>query len=55
MLRLYTVKQIELYIKSKIDSSFSIADYVGIPKQVKVDKIEYIIQPKPSKTRKRLF
>ena len=55
MLRCYTVKQIELYIRTKIDRNFSIAEYISTPKQVKVDDIQYIITQEIKSRRKKLF
>lgn len=55
MLRCYTVKQIELYIRTKIDRNFSIAEYISTPKQVKVDDLQYIITQKIQSKKKKLF
>ena len=55
MLRCYTINQIDLYIKTKIDRNFSIGEYLGTPKQVKVDDMQYIITQKIQKKKKKLF
>jgi len=55
MLRVYTVSQVDLYIKTKIDRKFSITEYLGVPKQVKVDSMNYITCPKVQAGRKKLF
>ena len=55
MLRVYTVEQIQLYIKSIIDKNFNIADYVGTPKQVKIKDSDFgnLIKPKMNIQRQR--
>ena len=56
MIRLYTINQIDLYIKSRIDKSFKIDKYITVPKQVKISDsdMEQLIKPVVNK-RKRLF
>lgn len=55
MLRCFTVNQVELYIKTKIDRNFYIGDYIDTPKQVKVDDMQYIIAQKTTSKKKKLF
>lgn len=57
MIRLYSTEQVELYVKMTLDKSFKIADYVPIPKQVKVNdsELQEIIKPEISKAKRRLF
>lgn len=55
MLRCYTLKQIELYIRTKIDRNFTISDYIGISKQVKIDDMQYIITQKTTSRKRKLF
>lgn len=57
MLRVYTIDQIQLYIKSTIDRSFDISPYLGTPKQIKVKDCDLnkVIMPIMNKQRKRLF
>lgn len=57
MIRVYTVSQISMYIKSKIDKSFDVTKYLTTPKQVKISDrdLEQIIKPVLDNTRKRLF
>ena len=40
MIRVYTVKQIELYIRTVLDKNFSLSQYVGTPKQIKVRDVD---------------
>lgn len=56
MLRLYTVQQIELYVKTSIDKSFNIANDIMDPKQIVLSKsdMDTLIKPVVSK-RKALF
>lgn len=56
MIRLYTIEQVEMYIKSKIDNSFKIDKYITVPKQVKISDsdVAQLIRPAVNK-RKRLF
>lgn len=57
MIRVYTVQQIELYIKNSIDKKFDISEYIGLAKQIKVKDSDLgkIIMPKMDIQRKRLF
>lgn len=57
MIRVYTVKQIELYLKNMIDRNFNIADYISIPKQIKVKDtdMDRLIMPKQTIQRRKLF
>lgn len=55
MLRCYTMQQLELYIRTKIDRSFSMGEYIGTPKQVKVDDMRYIITQEIKSKKKKLF
>lgn len=57
MIRAYTIKQIELYIQSNIDSSFSIADKTLKPKQVVIQDSDFdkLIMPEIKNRRKALF
>lgn len=56
-LRVYTVDQIELYVKSTTDKNFKISEYLGTPKQIKVKDSELgMLQiPKLDTSKKRLF
>lgn len=57
MIRVYTTKQIELYIRSVLlYRSFNISSYLGTPKQIKVRNVDLdkVIMPKVQH-RKRLF
>ena len=57
MLRIYTVNQIELYIRNTMDRNFSIAKYVETPKQIKVrdSDMDKLIMPEVNTRRKKLF
>ena len=55
MLRVYTLEQVELYIKSTLDRNFSMANYVGKPIQIKVNTLDGVIQPVIKQTKKTLF
>ena len=57
MLRVYTVEQVELYIKNTIDRTFSITSHIATPKQIKVRDCDFdkLIMPKVDTQRKRLF
>ena len=55
MLRVYTAGQIQLYIRSTLDKTFNISQYLGVPKQVKVDSLDKIIMPEVKIQKKRLF
>lgn len=57
MIRVYTVKQLELYIRTVIDKNFDIEQYVGIPKQIKVRNVDLskLIIPKVEHKQRRLF
>lgn len=57
MIRVYTVAQINLYLKNLIDKSFDISTYVSTPKQIKVRDCDMskLIVPKIDNTRKKLF
>lgn len=57
MLRVYTVEQIELYIKSNIDRKFSIEGLYAQPKQIKIRESDFnkMIVPQIKKQRNRLF
>lgn len=58
MIRLYTIDQINLYIQTKIDRSFRLADYLTTPKQVKISDTDLaqIIKPeKQGMKKKKLF
>lgn len=54
-LRVYTVHQIELYIKSNIDKQFKISSVVDIPTQIKVKDISGVELADIFKQRKSLF
>lgn len=56
MIRVYTVDQIALYIRSVLDRNFEISSYIGTPKQIKVRNVDLdkMIMPKVQH-RKRLF
>ena len=57
MIRVYTVPQIELYIRNLIDKNFSINEYIGTSKQIKVKDSDFgkLIMPKVNIQKKRLF
>ena len=57
MLRVYTVEQVELYIRNTIDKKFEISQFLGIPKQivVKDNNLGDLIMPKLDIKRKKLF
>ena len=57
MIRVYTVKQIELYIRTVLDKNFSMSQYVGTPKQIKVRDVDLdkLIMPKVENKQRRLF
>ena len=57
MIRVYTVPQIELYIRNCVDKKFSINEFIGLSKQVKVKDCDLgkLIIPKMDTQRKRLF
>lgn len=54
-LRLYTVKQIEVYIRSNIDKSFSMARYVQEPIQVHTKDGKGVLEPKFNEINNTLF
>lgn len=53
--RVYTVKQVELYIRSNIDKSFDISKYVEEPIQVAIKGMDGITQPKYKVANNKLF
>lgn len=57
MLRVYTVDQIQIYIKTLIDRNFDISTYLSAPKQIKVRDcdMDKVIMPEVSTSRKSLF
>lgn len=57
MLRVYTVEQIELYIKSILDKNFTISRYISNAKQIKVKDSDFgkLIMPKVNTQKRRLF
>ena len=57
MLRVYTVNQIELYIRSNMDKNFSINRYIGESKQVRVkdSDMDKLIIPQIKSSRGKLF
>lgn len=57
MIRVYTLNQIELYIKTVLDKNFKISDYYSTPKQIKVrdNDMEKLIIPKIERKQNRLF
>lgn len=57
LLRVYTVPQIELYIRTKIDNNFKIDKYITVPKQVRISDtdLEKLIKPAINNQRKSLF
>lgn len=55
-LRVYTVNQLELYIQSNIDDSFSIGDKLVNPKQVVLSKEDMLTLKRPVvKQKRKLF
>lgn len=57
MIRVYTINQIEMYVKSQIDNSFHIDKYLAVPKQVKISDrdVDMLIKPEVNVARKKLF
>lgn len=57
MIRVYTVDQIQLYIKMIIDRNFDISQHLGTPKQIKVRDTELskLIMPKLDIKKRKLF
>lgn len=57
MIRVYTIEQIEFYIRSNIDSKFSIAPYIHTSKKVSVtdSDISKLIKPEITNKRSTLF
>lgn len=57
MIRVYTVEQIETYIKGNIDRNFSIAKHIGIAKKVciKESDMDKLIKPDTKVKKKKLF
>ena len=57
MIRVYTVKQIELYIRTVLDKNFSLSQYIGTPKQIKVRDVDMdkLIIPEIKNKQRRLF
>ena len=57
MLRVYTVDQIELYIRATIDKRFSINKYISYPKQIKIrdNDLDKLIKPELKSKLKSLF
>lgn len=56
-LKVYTVNQLEFYIRSNIDKTFSIASEVTLPKQIKItDKdMSLLTYPQINQRNKKLF
>ena len=57
MLRVYTVNQIEAYIKANIDRNFSIDKYLGVAKKVcvKDSDMDKLIKPNVATKKKTVF
>jgi len=57
LLRVYTLDQLVLYIRTNIDRNFDINQYLSVPKQVKLKDSDLgtIIMPSIEKKKKRLF
>lgn len=55
MLRVYTVKQLDFYIRNNIDPSFNIASCIEEPKLVKVRNLSELQIPEKVNRRKSLF
>ena len=57
MLRLYTIEQIELYVKTNIDRDFKIDGLYAQPKQIRIRESDFnkMIIPQIKEQRQRLF
>lgn len=58
MLRVYTLSQIELYIKMKVDKNFSLSgNYESSPRQIKIreNDLNKLIKPEMQKRKRTLF
>lgn len=57
LLRLYSTNQIDLYVKTKIDRSFNINNFLVTPKKIALRKNDFktIIMPKVRQTKKSLL
>jgi len=57
LLRLYSTDQIDLYVKTKIDRSFNINNFLVTPKKIALRKNDFktIIMPKVRQTKKSLL
>lgn len=57
LLRLYSVDQLELYIRTKIDKTFNIGNYLTTPKKIVLRRKDFndIVIPQVKSTRKSLL
>ena len=57
MLRVYSVEQLELYIKTNIDKKFDISRLYNQPKQIRIRESDFnkMIIPKVKQERRKLF
>ena len=55
LLRVYTIDQIELYIRSTINKSFDIHEFISTPKQVVVTDMSKLIKTEVSNQKRKLF
>ena len=55
MLRLYTVEQLELYIKTAIDRSFSLSNKIMDSKQIVLSKSDMTTLIRPMQTKKKML
>ena len=57
MLRLYSIQQIELYIRSNIDKKFNISQLYTQPKQIKIRESDFnkMVIPQIKQQRRKLF
>lgn len=55
VLRVYTIKQIEVYVQMNIDKMFRIGDMVLPPKKVQVNDLADVIKPNYKPNKRKLF
>lgn len=57
MIRVYTVEQIQLYLRSIMDKNFDVASYISASKQIKIKDSDFgkLIKPKMNITKRKLF
>lgn len=57
LLRLYSIHQIELYVRTKIDRDFQLNNFAGVPKKIVLRKsdMQYVIMPQINKSKRSLL